>query len=255
MSRLVASDGLALIEPDWPLPAGVRACVTTRAGGLSVAPHAGLNLGTHVGDDPEAVAANRARLRRHLPAEPLWLQQVHGLAVADADLACGLPEADAVVARRAGRVCAVLTADCLPVLLCDVAGTVVGAAHAGWRGLAAGVIEAVLEKMAVAPQAVTAWMGPAIGPQAFEVGEEVRACFVDLDAAASAAFVPAGSPGKWRADLFLLARQRLMRAGVSSIHGGGVCTHGDAARFYSYRRDGVTGRFASLIWLERGDGS
>jgi YfiH family protein len=241
---------LALIEPDWSLPAGVRARVTTRTGGVSAAPYASLNLGTHVGDDPGAVGVNRARLRRLLPAEPLWLQQVHGIGVADADVAGAVPEADAAVARTPGRVCAVLTADCLPVLLCDGAGTVVGAAHAGWRGLADGVIEATLARMAVPPQTVMAWLGPAIGPQAFEVGDEVRARFVGLDAAAAAAFTPARAAGKWMADLFLLARQRLERAGVGNIQGGGVCTHGDPGRFYSYRRDGVTGRFASLIWLE-----
>lgn len=246
----ISAGTLPLLEPDWPLPAGVQARVSTRAGGVSAAPYASLNLGSHVGDDADAVAMNRARLRHLLPAEPLWLQQVHGIAVADADADDGVPTADAAVARRPGRVCAVLTADCLPVLLCDAAGTVVGAAHAGWRGLAEGVIEATLARMAVPPHTVMAWLGPAIGPQAFEVGDEVRARFLGLDAAAAAAFVPATAAGKWMADLFLLARQRLERAGVVSVHGGGVCTHGDPGRFYSYRRDRVTGRFASLIWLE-----
>ena len=239
---------LPLLTPDWPAPPKVRALVTTRGGGVSAPPFEAFNLGSHVGDAPQAVAVNRARLRALLPGEPCWLNQVHGLAVADADDARGVPEADAAVARQPGRVCAVLTADCLPVLFCDRAGSVVAAAHAGWRGLAAGVLEATVTRMAVPAQQVIAWLGPAIGPAAFEVGGEVREAFVAQDAATAAAFVP-GARGKWMADLFRLARLRLARAGVSSVHGGGVCTHADRARFYSYRRDGVTGRFASLIWL------
>lgn len=246
---------LPLIEPDWPAPSLVRACVTTRAGGVSQAPYDGLNLGDHVGDAVEAVMENRARLRERLPAEPLWLSQVHGVAVADADRAGAEPPAppvaDAAVARQPGHVCAVLTADCLPVLFCDEAGTVVAAAHAGWRGLLGGVLEATVARMAVSPNAVLAWMGPAIGPQAFEVGDEVRAAFLADNPSASVAFVPGRQGGKWMADLFMLARLRLERAGVTRVHGGGVCTHGDAERFYSYRRDGRTGRFASLIWIAR----
>lgn len=237
------------IVPDWPAPANVRALSTTRTGGVSAGPYASLNLGDHVGDDPAAVAENRARIRRHLPAEPLWLKQVHLANVADADRASGVPEADASVARSKGKVCAVLTADCLPLLLCDRAGTVVAAAHAGWRGLAGGVIEATVKSMAVSPNAVLAWLGPAIGPSAFEVGGEVREAFLAFDPAAEAAFVAKGG-GKWLADIFLLARQRLAKLGVNSVHGGGQCTFTDSQRFYSYRRDGATGRMASLAWLE-----
>lgn len=239
---------LPLVTPDWPAPPKVRALVTTRGGGVSAPPFETFNLGSHVGDAPQAVAANRARLRALLPEEPCWLNQVHGVAVADAGDAHGVPEADAAVASQPRRVCVVLTADCLPVLFCDRAGSVVAAAHAGWRGLAAGVLEATVARMAVPAQQVIAWLGPAIGPAAFEVGGEVREAFVSQDGAAAAAFVP-GARGKWKADLFRLAQQRLARAGVSSVHGGGLCTHADRARFYSYRRDGVTGRFASLIWL------
>lgn len=240
---------LPLIHPDWPAPANVRACVTTRAGGVSLAPYDSLNLGSHVGDDGAAVAENRARLRVGLPSEPLWLNQVHGVAVADADIATGVPTADAAVTHHPGRVCAVLTADCLPVLFCDEAGSVVAAAHAGWRGLVGGVLESTVAHMGVPAGSVLAWLGPAIGPHAFEVGAEVRAAFLAADGGAGSAFVPGAREDKWMADLFALARRRLARIGVLRIHGGGICTHADAARFYSYRRDGVTGRFASMIWL------
>lgn len=241
--------GLPLEIPDWPAPRGVRALQTTRLGGVSAGPWHSLNLGTHVGDDPAAVAANRARLRRALPAEPLWLEQVHGVVVADADgdLAPGVPTADAVVARGAGRVCAVMTADCLPLLFCDRAGSVVAAAHAGWRGLCAGVVEATLAAMRVPPAEVLVWLGPAIGPSAFEVGAEVRAAFVAADAAAAAAFAPQPG-GKWLADLWLLARQRLAACGVEAVFGGGQCTVASRGRYFSYRRDGITGRMATLIW-------
>ena len=234
--------------PDWPAPARVRALVTTRAGGVSESPYDGFNLATHVGDDPASVARNRALLRQALPGEPLWLEQVHGCAVADAASAMAGARADAAVAARRGAVCAVLTADCLPVLFCDRNATVVAAAHAGWRGLAGGVLEATLARMAVPPAQVLAWLGPAIGPRAFEVGEEVRAAFVGIHAEAGHAFQPADAPGKWLADLYALARLRLAAAGVSAVYGGGLCTRSDA-RFYSYRREPVTGRFASLIWL------
>ncbi len=239
-----------VLIPGWSAPANVRALVTTRAGGVSQAPYGSLNLGGHVGDLAEAVAENRGRLRRLLPAEPVWLEQVHGVAVADADSASGLPRADASVARRPGVVCAVMTADCLPVLFCDDEGEVVAAAHAGWRGLVAGVLEATVARMGVAPSNVLAWLGPAIGPAAFEVGGEVRAAFLDSDPAAADAFVSSAEPGKWLADLYALARLRLVRAGVSRIYGGGECTYSDSLRFYSYRREGATGRFASLVWRE-----
>lgn len=236
------------ITPDWPAPANVRALCTTRNGGVSAAPYASLNLGDHVGDDPRAVACNRAILREHLPAEPLWLKQVHTTAVADAGSAAGIPEADASVARLPGKVCAVLTADCLPVLLCDRRGTVVAAAHAGWRGLAGGVIEATVQAMRVDPADLLAWLGPAIGHAAFEVGDEVRAVFLADDPAATSAFIPHGN-GKWLADLYRLARLRLARSGVAQVGGGDFCTFSEEERFYSYRRDGATGRMASLIWL------
>lgn len=239
---------LEAIVPDWPAPARVGAVQTTRRGGASHGPYASLNLGDHVGDDPAAVAANRAHLGAILPAAPVWLTQVHGVAVADADRAAPGIEADAAVSRRPGTVCAVMTADCLPVLLCDRGGKVVAAAHAGWRGLCAGVIEATVAAMGVPAGDVLAWLGPAIGPQAFEVGDEVRAAFVAHDAAATAAFAAHG-PDKWLADIWLLARQRLAALGVGSVSGGGQCTVADRDRFFSYRRDRITGRMATCIWL------
>ncbi len=255
--------------PDWPAPAAVRALQTTRQGGVSGGPYAALNLGDHVGDDPAAVERNRALLRAGLPADPVWLKQVHGNVVINADGAGGVPEADAAFAKKTGTVCAVMTADCLPLLLCDEAGTMVAAAHAGWRGLAGGVIEATVRAMDVAPERLLVWLGPAIGPQEFEVGEEVRQAFMAHHPAAAEAFVPrdvgraspatAGTarptePGarKWLADIYFLARQRLALMGVTRVYGGGLCTYRDRERFYSYRRDGATGRMASLIWLEPG---
>lgn len=243
------------IVPEWPAPPRVRSLITTRHGGVSAGVYAGLNLGDHVGDDPALVAQNRAVLRAVLPAEPAWLRQVHGVAVADADASAGPVEADASTARRPGVVCAVLTADCLPVLLCDDAGSVVAAAHAGWRGLAAGVIEQTVRSMGVDPASLMAYLGPAIGPAAFEVGDEVRQVFVAADPAAQQAFTPSTQHSalgteKWLADIYLLARQRLQHLGVERVGGGGYCTHGDPQRFYSYRRDGATGRMASLIWLD-----
>lgn len=239
------------IKPDWDAPAAVRALVTTRSGGISLGAYAGLNLATHVGDDPEAVAANRALLRLppfNLPAEPLWLQQEHGIRVAVAEHAIAETIADACIARSPGRVCAVLTADCLPVLLCADGASVVGAVHAGWRGLAAGVIESCIAAMAIEPMRLLAWLGPSIGPRAFEVGTDVRDVFCRHDSAAEQAFVALGQ-GKWLCDLYLLARQRLAGLGVQRVSGGSWCTHADAQRFYSYRRDGSTGRMASCIWL------
>ena len=223
--------------------------MTTREGGVSSPPWDSLNLGDHVGDDAAHVAENRARLRVQLPAEPAWLKQIHGATVVDAG--SDVLTADASVTRQAGCVCAVLTADCLPVLFCDRAGRVVAAAHAGWRGLAQGVLEATVAAMQVPPGEVLAWMGAAIGPRAFEVGDDVRLAFVTQHPEAAAAFVPdpSGVPGKWLADIYQLARIRLNRVGVQEIYGGGRCTFNEADRFYSYRRDGVTGRMASLIWL------
>ena len=236
-----------MILPDWAAPARVKSLMTTRAGGVSQAPWAGLNLGDHVDDDPAHVAANRARLRQQLPGEPGWLRQVHSARVVELGREPD-PEADAAFTRERGQVCAVLTADCLPVLFCDRAGSVVAAAHAGWRGLAAGVLEASVAALQCEPADILAWLGPAIGPKVFEVGEEVREAFVSDLPVAVTAFVP-GQPGKWLADIYELARLRLARVGVRQVHGGGLCTYTDAERFYSFRRDKTTGRMASLIWL------
>lgn len=238
------------IVPDWPAPRAVRALVTTRSGGVSVGRYAGLNLGAHVHDAPAAVVCNRQLLAAHLPSEPVWLEQVHGTAVVRAQAASAGAQADAAFTDEHGVVCAVLTADCLPVLLCDSAGSVVAAAHAGWRGLLGGVLERTVAAMAVEPAQLLAWLGPAIGPGAFEVGAEVREAFCAHDGAASEAFVAGAGEGKWMADIYALARQRLASAGVTAVSGGGACTVTDAKRFYSYRRDGLTGRFASLVWIE-----
>jgi YfiH family protein len=240
------------IEPDWPASNRVRALVTTRRGGVSRGPYASLNLGNHVGDDPTAVRYNRNLLVRELelPSGPLWLHQVHGCDVVRTELATGHGgTADAAVSVEPGRICAVLTADCLPVLLCDRGGTQVAAVHAGWRGLLHGVIEAALDSLAVPGPDVLCWLGPAIGPQAFEVGDEVRAAFVERDPAAGAAFQPS-TTGRWLADIYGLARRRLKARNVGFVSGGGWCTVNDSNRFFSYRRDTVTGRMASLIWIE-----
>ena len=238
------------ILPDWPAPANVRAMVTTRVGGVSHAPYDSFNLAIHVGDDPAAVRENRARLRTALvlPAEPLWLKQVHGVAVVDAARAGIEPEADGAFAAQPGTVCAVLTADCLPVLLCNRAGTKVAALHAGWRGLAGGVIDAGVQAIGVAGDELLAWLGPAIGPASFEVGPEVRAAFVQHDTQAAQAF-RAVRDGKYLADIYSLARLRLQRLGVAAVYGGELCTVTDGAHFFSYRRDGATGRMAALVWL------
>jgi len=253
-----------LVWPDWPdLPASVGALATSRDGGVSGGPYdngkggGGLNLGLHVLDAPDAVQANRARLQAFLPGRPAWIAQVHGADVVDA--ATVGPDqpvrtGDASIATGAGVVCAILTADCLPVLFADLGGKVVGAAHAGWRGLAGGVLGATVRAMRAAGAGeITAWMGPAIGPAAFEVGQDVVDAFVTAlpDAAARACFVDyPGREGKYLADMFTLARLMLAEDGVERVHGGGLCTASAPARFYSYRRDGVTGRQASLIWLK-----
>ncbi len=237
------------IVPDWPVAASVRALATTRAGGASRGRYAGLNLALKVGDDPDAVEENRAVLRSHLPADPMWLDQVHGTDVVDLEGATPRPRADGAVARTRHRVCAVLTADCVPVLLAARGGGVVGVAHAGWRGLANGVIEATLARMGVPPGDVAAWLGPGISQAAYEVGAEVYDSFVARDPGARAAFRP-GAPGKYHADLYTLARRRLGAAGVTTVHGGGFCTYAERERFYSYRRDGVTGRMATLVWMD-----
>ncbi len=239
----------SFITPDWPAPANVYSLITTRRGGVSAAPYCSFNLGDHVGDDPQRVAQNRADLTACLPALPAWLTQVHGTIVLDAAIVTGAPKADASVARSPGVVSVVMTADCLPVLLCDRAGTVVAAAHAGWRGLLDGVLERTVEAMAKPAAELLVYLGPAIGPTAFEVGDEVRRAFVAHSAQAADAFRPGANAGKWLADLYLLARQRLQGVGIDNVYGGHDCTYSDAERFFSYRRDGVTGRMASLIWF------
>lgn len=239
-----------LITPAWPLPQGVRACSTTRHGGGSLPPYQGLNLGMHVGDDPHCVQQNRDRLQQlaELPQMPVWLEQVHGTRVlrlsgeSIVDL-----QADAVYGNQPGQVCAVMTADCLPVLFCSAQGDEIAAAHAGWRGLCAGVLEQTLAQFAASAAMVSVWLGPAIGPRQFEVGAEVRQAFMAQDHRTAAAFVARGD--KYLADIYLLARIRLNACGVQHIYGGDRCTVTEAETFYSYRRDGITGRMASLIWL------
>lgn len=246
-----------ILYPDWPAPANVCAVSTTRIGGISQPPYDSFNLASHVGDDPDALEANRARLMKilDLANEPHWLNQVHGRQVLLlSDNTPPNPQADAAVALASGQVCAVMTADCLPVLFCDRSGTRVAAAHAGWRGLAAGVLEATLDSLAIDPAEVLVWLGPAIGPQAFEVGDEVRQQFMQHDASAALAFSPSpreADQPHWLADLYLLARQRLQEVGIQDIYGGGYCTYTDKERFFSYRRDGHSGRMASLIWLTK----
>ncbi|QSA96296.1 peptidoglycan editing factor PgeF [Methylococcus sp. EFPC2] len=233
------------IVPDWPAPAHVRAASSLRKGGASRGEFAGLNLGTHVGDDPERVASNRKLLSQalDLPAEPLWLNQVHGTTAVRAD-APATVIADASWTDRPATVCAVMTADCLPILLCDRRGERIAAVHAGWRGLADGVVEATVDALGTTD--LLAWLGPAIGSDAFEVGDEVRRTFIDRLGECEHAFRPHAD--KWKADLYTLARLVLGGLGIDDIHGGGHCTYGDPDRFYSYRRDGRTGRMATLIW-------
>ena len=239
------------IVPDWPAVARVRAVTTTRQGGVSQGCYASMNPAGHVDDDPAAVMANRQTLQQvlGLPGQPLWLQQVHSTVVVNAATAGMSPVADAAYTSRAGVVCAVLTADCLPVLLTDTAGQCVAAIHAGWRGLAAGVIEAAAREMGQPGEKLLAWLGPAIGPAAYRVGDEVRDTFIAHDQMAATAFRQ-GTDGAWFADLYRLARQRLAACGVTAVYGGGHCSFTDPERFYSYRRDGATGRMATLIWLD-----
>jgi YfiH family protein len=253
------------LTPEWPAPASVRALSTLRGGGVSGPPYASLNLGDHVGDAAAAVAENRRSLRAaaRLPAEPTWLVQVHGICVKDLDALdvpgrvadAGAPSpADAAVTAQPGRVCAILTADCLPVLLAVDSGAVhrgarVGAAHAGWRGLAGGVIEATVGALGASPGDLLAWLGPAIGPRHFEIGAEVREALLRGDPGAGAAFEP-NARGRYMADLYTLARRRLARLGVERIYGGGECTYTGRDRYFSHRRDGQTGRQATLIWWE-----
>lgn len=238
----------SVIRPDWAAPANVRAFTTTRTGGFSHGAWASLNLGDHCGDDPGHVSGNRRKLRALLPAEPYWLQQVHGRKVVrlGARAVTGV-RADAAWTSAAGRVCCVLSADCLPVLFCDRAGTRVAAAHAGWRGLAAGVLEATVQAMDCNPAELLAWMGPAIGPQAYEVGQDVHDAFTAQAKTHERAFKRHGE--RWLADLYQLAAAVLAGAGVGWVGGGHHCTFTEKPRFFSFRRDGVTGRMASVIWL------
>jgi purine-nucleoside/S-methyl-5'-thioadenosine phosphorylase / adenosine deaminase len=244
----------SLLEFSWRLPGGVRAAFTTRLGGVSVAPWDSLNVGAHVGDAPESVAANRARVNAllSLPSEPAWLSQVHGVAVLDLDatLSDAQPQtADAAITRQRGRVCAIMVADCLPVLFSTRDGTRIGAAHAGWRGLASGVLENTVGALGMPGHELTAWLGPAISREHFEVGDEVRAAFVAGGPGAADAF-QRNARGRWQADLVALARRRLDALGITDVSGGEWCTCADRARFFSHRRDGKGGRMVALIWRE-----
>ncbi len=247
-----------LIIPDWNAPKNIRAFSTVRSGGVSQSPYQGddsgkngLDFGMHVGDSPLAVQKNRAILRKKLPAEPVWLNQVHGTTVVNAENVTGVPDADASFAEKKGVVCTIMTADCLPVLLCDKAGTVVAAAHAGWRGLAGGILENTVAVMRDKTNSeIMAWLGPSIGPDAFEVGEDVLQVFVQKNSLMQPAFVARKNvPGKYLADICFLARMTLDELGVTDVSGGDFCTVTDKERFYSYRRDGVTGRMATGIWM------
>lgn len=251
------------IIPDWPAPGHVKALFTTRRGGVSNnganGAFATFNLGMHVNDRPADVKKNRALLRKYLPSTPKWLEQVHGTKSIWIEQAAEPPareKGDAALSRQYNTVCAIMVADCLPVYLCDTAGTIVGVVHAGWRGLAAGVIEQSIAAMQIDPNTLMAWLGPAIGPDHFEVGDEVRRAFIAHDPGVADAFtvktnLAVHTEKKWYADIFKLAQQRLANAGVTQIYGGGICTYSDPERFFSYRRDGETGRMAALIWLEK----
>lgn len=248
-----AAEALGWIIPDWPVPTHVNAVCTTRSGGESIAPFNSMNLGDHVGDNGLTVAANRQRVGQvlRLPTEPLWLEQVHGTVVSGMNAASCYPIADASIARKPNQVSVIMTADCLPVLFCDRAGTQVASAHAGWRGLCDGVLEKTIEQFDCTAGDILVWLGPAIGPEKFEVGDEVRAAFMAQDINAETAFKAGPQTGKWLADIYELARQRLAHRGIEHIYGGGLCTVSDSERFFSYRRDGQTGRMASLIWLSK----
>jgi YfiH family protein len=245
------ADALQFLRPDWPVSKKVHAVVTTRRGGASAGPYASFNLADHTGDDRTRVQQNRALLRDalKLPADPSWLKQVHGARVVDIAAVARGATADGAYAQASGVVCAILTADCLPIFACDRDGGEVALLHAGWRGLAAGVIEEGLQQFRAATRDLIVWLGPAIGAKAYEVGDEVRQAFLVHDREAASAFAPSVS-GKWYMDIYQLARRRLAAAGVCSIHGGDYCTATQSDLFFSYRRDGATGRMASLLWLE-----
>ena len=249
-NNVIESPPLRLLLPDWPAPTHVKAISTLRSGGVSTGAYADCNLAVHVGDDPEAVNANRAHLKTALGllSEPVWLNQVHGSTVIEAQPTEKTPTADASIARGPGRVCVIMTADCLPVLFCSRSGDRVAAAHAGWRGLAGGVLESTVSTLGLPGSELLAWLGPAISQSAFEVGDEVRIAFTARDAAAAQAFKP-NERGRWQADLYELARLELARLGVRAVYGGGRCTYREADQFFSFRRDGRTGRMATMIWL------
>jgi YfiH family protein len=236
-----------VIFPEWPAPVNVKAMQTTRNGGVSLAPFDTLNLAAHVSDSAMHVAQNRQLLSQHLPSEPVWLNQVHGTHVVVAEKANCMADADASFSKKKHVVCVSMTADCLPVLLCDDAGTVVTAIHAGWRGLCDGVIEESVKALQVNSANLMAWLGPAIGAQAFEVGSEVRTQFIAKDARAESAFIQHGD--QYLGDIYKIARQRLHYLGITRVYGGGFCTYTDVAHFFSFRRDGKTGRMATFIWL------
>ncbi|MDK9775390.1 MULTISPECIES: peptidoglycan editing factor PgeF [unclassified Vibrio] len=238
------------IVPNWPAPKNVKAFASTRVGGFSSAPYQGLNLGAHVGDDPSIVEKNRDWLAQqaNMPSAPIWLNQTHSTVVAQVSApTTRVLDADGVFTSASNVVCSAMTADCLPVLLTNTQGTQVAAVHAGWRGLANGIVENALELFS---GEVVAWLGPAIGPQAFEVGEDVLQAFVDFDSQAHQAFTPRDVEGKWLADMSKLATQRLNKLGITQVFDSGLCTFQDKEDFYSYRRDGVTGRQATFIWIE-----
>lgn len=237
----------SLIKPSWPAPPNVNALQTTRVGGLSAAPYDSFNLGDHVGDHPHHVAHNRQQLNNFVPTEPVWLNQVHGVRVIDAALSRCVECADASFSTNRNVVCTVMTADCLPILLCDKAGTVVASIHAGWRSLCDGVIEETISAMPAAVGDLMVWFGPAIGPGAFEVDAKVREQFLAKDVQAERAFKPHGD--KWLCDLYQVAKLRLKSLGVTDLYGEVLCTYENPDEFFSYRRDGDTGRMATMIWL------
>jgi YfiH family protein len=239
------------IEPNWSAPSHVRAASTLRTGGVSRRPYDELNLATHVGDDPKAVAENRRILQAalHLPSEPHWLDQVHSGTVVEATASTNLPQADACVARRSGQVCAVLTADCLPVLFCSRDGDRIAIAHAGWRGLAAGILDHTVGALGLPGNELIAWLGPAISQKAYEVGDDVRIAFLARDSGTANAFL-SNARGRWQCDLYELARRNLAQLGVRDVFGGDYCTFTDEDRFFSFRRDGQCGRMATLVWIQ-----
>jgi YfiH family protein len=238
-----------LIIPEWPAPSNVHAIQTTRQGGCSDVPFESLNLGAHVQDHPITVVNNRKLLDQFVPSEPVWLNQVHGTNVVDAALSSCVQDADASFTTESNVVCVTMTADCLPVLLCNKQGTAVAAIHAGWRSLCDGVIENTVLAMGIKADDLLAWLGPAISPDAFEVGAEVRQAFIEKDTNATLAFKPHAD--KWLANLYLLATQRLNKVGIKAIYGGGDCTYSSPERYFSFRRDGMTGRMATMIWMAK----